>query len=379
MRILNACFFCTTPFQILSAVNISLMNNEKADIYIGAHFPQAIEYASRLEKIGIFEKVIIIDEEKIHKKYLKNNRGFFNHLEIAKSYLHINEIAKMILVEDTHYEKAYTSSSRIYVGRMVQLYFLKNRINTEFIYFDDGEGSYYNKITYSFRFLDILVRIILLGTRGLKSVVQKKKILLYSPELYKKLNPSSNAEVFTIKPFSAGEGLQTYVNDIFAISEKKLIGESVIIMDTVKTEFIADHLELCYELVVEHFGVDNVVIKKHPRDTSISDRTYKYYCEYSIPFEALSLNLDMENKVVIALSSTATVMPKIIFNQEPYIVMLYELINIKNESKRTKKQRELFYKQCKAMYNDKGKFNIPKSCVEFENVLKRIKNELENK
>ena len=45
----EACFACTTPYQVMGAISIALQEKLKADIYIFGMFPRYKEVADRLE------------------------------------------------------------------------------------------------------------------------------------------------------------------------------------------------------------------------------------------------------------------------------------------------------------------------------------------
>ena len=56
-------FFCSTPYQILLAINIksTILKSGVADIYVLNHFKDADDMVKRLKSIGIFNKVEIVN------------------------------------------------------------------------------------------------------------------------------------------------------------------------------------------------------------------------------------------------------------------------------------------------------------------------------
>lgn len=370
---LDACYFCTTPFQIMTAITMVVSQKEQADLYVVPQFGNADEYAARVEAEHVFHRVRVVEDEDIIQKYVGVRRkGLLNHLSIARSYLHVDTIAKGVLFPDTRYTKMYVSS-RSYIGRTVQLHLCKHRADTEIVYIDDGEGSYDNPQLLKPRRGDAIVRTVLFGK---ESVRTDRKKWLYSPELYFRINGEADRDLIEKIPYRWEEPwMRQMIRRIFGITEEMLIREPVIIMDILADGFYAateprEELLRIYEKVIKIFGSDRVIIKKHPRDHSPRDSRYHYYDGYGIPFESLCLNMNMSDRVLINVLSTATVIPKLLMDQEPYVVMLYKLLP---PDMGVSEKMEKFYRQCKASYRREGRFFIPETPEELAEALEAIR------
>ncbi len=138
--ILDACYYCTTPYQLITSIILKIANKECADLYIVPQFKNAHQYAERVRDIQLFNRVRVVETKQLEKHKQSHNRMMM-HFGIVKQYLGVDEIVKKIVFEKTFYDKMYVSS-KAYIGRMVYLYNIKHHINTELIYYDDGEGSY---------------------------------------------------------------------------------------------------------------------------------------------------------------------------------------------------------------------------------------------
>ena len=57
----DACFVCTTPYQILGAVSIACEEKVKGDIYVFGTFSGYKEIADRLDRLELFENVYKVD------------------------------------------------------------------------------------------------------------------------------------------------------------------------------------------------------------------------------------------------------------------------------------------------------------------------------
>ncbi len=374
MDYLDACYFCTTPYQMITSMIMCKNNREKADIYIDPQFRQAKLYADNLKKIGLFNRVSLVDTTGIDNHKNSNNTVIM-HLGIAKKYFDVDKIAKRIVFPDTYYSKMYVSS-KAYIGRMVYLYNLKHGIDTELIYFDDGEGSYYNPSLTKAKNLDKIARYIAIGRKSLDK--RPHSLYLFDPELYKSLNGANwSGNIYEIPRALFDSDMQNKVSKVFDFSEEDLINEPVIILDVLKDEVHLGNSEKqklisIYDMVRDAVSAENLIIKRHPRDTSEESSGFKYYKRFNMPFECLCARMNMDKKVLIAISSTAVVVPKILLDKEPIVILLYRIINhLHLDSESFDKQND-FYNKCKSRYNDSSRFYIPETIDELKSILEHV-------
>ena len=81
------------------------------------------------------------------------------------------------------------------------------------------------------------------------------------------------------------------------------------------------------------------------------------------------INDNMENKTIISIFSTTCITPKLMFGQEPRVIMLYKLLG-RDYSFFGEGMIE-FVEKVKNSYVDKSKFFIPESWVEFDKYCER--------
>lgn len=86
MEYVDCCYFCVSTFQLIPILSIALSQKDKGDLYIEPVFKDAVLFAQKLEKTGIFHHIIIIPHDEIYSKHFKSTHpGLFNHWEIVKS------------------------------------------------------------------------------------------------------------------------------------------------------------------------------------------------------------------------------------------------------------------------------------------------------
>lgn len=367
-RNIDALFFCITPYQIIAGIALKKSMNISADLYITDQQLYYKEAASRIEKMGIFDTVQIIPYFQIIRTVftLNKKRPFIRQLLRIKAYCSVNWVAKKTLIPDTEY-KAMFASSRNLVGRLIWYHFLKHDCPMDFYYFDDGEGSYDNteKIKRVSK-MDAIVRTILFGR---KSVYTDYPQYLYSPELYRAINPDKNIEIRKIPNILDDPQMKEIINTIYDFPEDGAIRERVIYIDTVREEKKLDYslLDQMLQQIFECFGPDNIMVKKHPRDKTPAQDGYHVYKYNGLPFESICLNSDISSKVLIVVRSTAAITPKLMLDQEPRVIALYKILGDYTE------KMDHMYRACKALYQDPERFAIPETLDELSEVLKRFR------
>ena len=126
-------------------------------------------------------------------------------------------------------------------------------------------------------------------------------------------------------------------------------------------------------MVFHRFGKENVLVKRHPRDGSALHPDIHYYPNSSVPIELICANNDMSEKVIVCFSSTAAATPKLLFDQEPYVILLYRLVN----EERIKTQEASYYTACQQLYRQNNRFFIPENEAQFSEALLTIQNQIE--
>ena len=365
MRQGETCYFCTSTFQLLSILALAKTRKEPSDLYIDPQFRNAKEIANRIEKIGIFDKITIIDSDLIYNKYFHHRKGFLNHMEIAKSYYFVDKIAEMILKEKVKYRNIFISS-KAYIPRMVVFNHIKHNYDVTINYFDDGVGSYYDNSAYKPKRTDAIVRFILFGRKSLDFCTD---IYLFSPELYKSLNYDTKTRVHKIERIWEQVGWHEKLNYIFDVSVRNGIRKKVIILDEPIEDILSvddtNRIFEIYHKLFDAFKMD-CLIKKHPRSERPSDNHFRYYVDFGIPFELICMNEDIENSILVSYGSTAAATPKTLLDKEPIIIMLYKLVSNDNDVLRR------YFPAVRETYTEKEKVYIPESQEEFDTIIRYL-------
>ena len=370
---IKVAYFCLTPYQIINAIVLTKTNiNEKADLYINIELKNAKQIKNNLQKINIFNKIIIINE-KIY--WNTNNNNIYNTFVKIFNYIRAKKIVKNI-TNNVFYNKVYLYSKNR-SGMLVYLTMNKYG-NCELAYYEDGIGSYYNKNLYTLRYRDYLLRKVLFNT---SNDLNQIPLYVYSPELYRNIGIMPFSNIKKIPSFNIHLELKPLLNIIFDYKKNDLFKENIIIIDAKKENILNDENQTkafkIYDYINQELSFYGVIIKKHPSDKTNNKLKIKEFEKNDIPFEIFCLNNNLSNKVLITIASSAVFTPKLLFNQEPYLVLLHNLFSFKNGyGCESFKLIDFVYQKCKNLYRSKNKIFIPNSLKELKDCIDIIKNNL---
>lgn len=361
----DSCFICTTPYQIVAAVAIVRNEGLKGDLLIVPQFNNAEGYYKRIKRKLIFSDVKFIDASEI-ESYKKQKCRLLFGLGVIRNYVMLSSVVHK-LVGDKDYKTIYISS-QANVGRLISLYYLKK--GAKIIYFDDGEGSYDDNKISEAQGIDRKIRTLLFGKESIKLSNQKK---LYCPELYKHISGNSD-NVSRLPNWAEDKQILDDLNYICGYSKEAMLKSKYILLDTIPSESFdtigQEKYEELFNICVDVFE-DDLIIKRHPRDSREYKRACKVYNYSEIPFEVICANSDISNKVLISASFSTVLMPKILFNFEPVVIMLHRITGSRLADE-VKKEKMIFY--MRELYKDKARLIIPETIDEFRETINTLKN-----
>lgn len=360
-------FICTTPLQLMTAINLRFSKLIDHDIvlYILDHSHMHKEMYEKVNNAKLFTKVVLLKTKDFNKHWLQRYKTS-RYLVKALEYLTYEHIAKKIVYDKTMYDKFWIS----FMDRSSWLIFLtykKRNKNLELKFFEDGIGSY-QLLTVKNNQLDQCLSHFL----GFKSVFEEMQALyLYEPSLtINTLYPS--VEIKSL-PKIIGENTKSLLNEIFAFefNDLELLKNRYIFFDSPfpSDEIHKSQLEII-DFFVEKLG-DSFCVKLHP-STFLKDEEHRSYSSnVQTSMEMLCMNSDVSDNVFISVLSTAGIAPKLMFGQEPVIIFLYKIIRL-DKLKQVGSSFFTFIENFTKTYTDPDRIFIPESMQELEEILKKL-------
>lgn len=358
----QACFACTTPYQVIGAISITIGKQLDADLYVFGMFPKYEEICERIREQNIFANVYAIDCTKI---------GWPNRIEGFLQMLFAEKTVSPFLPEKAEYETFY-SSSRALTKTILQKVLLTRNPGMSRVIYEDGMGTYSGDSHP-------------LNPTRLKSIAEKilgwklddpgKTIMMaYIPELVDVPEYLKGCKVEQMPRLRNDDRTRQMLEDIFSTNPDSMIRERYIIFDTLRPNplFLSDSemevLDTCYSCVEQLVEGDDIIIKPHPRSKNKSSADIRLYAHQELPVEILYAEMDdMEKRVLISYTSSAVFTPKILFDKEPEVISLHRILM-------NTKSSQLFegiYEKFKSTYSDQERVSAPESIDELTAILER--------
>jgi len=358
---MRTCFFCKSPYQIIEAISITRAIDLDADIYILGVFNGYEEVVEKLRGYNFFKRII-----PVHKDVF----GSRSKIKLLIQLFQCKEVVSSFLPKDAVYDCLYISSmthSKLLLKHELE----KRNPLMKCVLFEDGMGSYSGNpsVFKRARFRHVFETIL-----GWKSFVpQKTTVMVSYPDFLKLPKELNHVSIEKMPSLEWNTKNQHILLDVFSIAKDSLINERVVIFDVARgiykndLDVKVDLLDNCYREILEKFSYNNVIIKAHPRSTTQSVANVKEYKKTGIPVEILYAGMeDLENRVLVGTFSTALFTPKMMFDVEPIVILLYKIVWPGNKS-----IPETF-ERIQRVYRHKERLLVPNSIEELKKYIKQL-------
>ncbi|MBP5469914.1 MAG: hypothetical protein J6Z11_11805 [Candidatus Riflebacteria bacterium] len=363
----QACFVCTTPYQIIGALSIVLCEKLKADIFICSTFKGYKELADRLKNLKVFQNVYEIDCNKI--KPFSNRR----HSKIGSLIQPLIQVCKperyvsRFLDDNLTYNSFYVSS-RAHIKMLMYYVLQKRNPNMRVIIFDDGLGSYQeNSHALNASKLRCWVENIL----GLKNYDSKLvSFELYLHNMIKLPSYLKNCPIGQMPRLNWNkEENKKILKALFGIKDTEKYNEKIILFDNFRDSKsrldLFRKIDECFEKILEIAGEDNILFKGHPRSLVSPSIPLKNTAKQGIPVEVFYSDMDdLDSRVLVAYNSTAIYTPKILFDKEPWVICLHRIVGTAPQE-----NPEQIYQMFLSEYRNPKKLFAPKNLEELQGML----------
>lgn len=353
-------FIIATPLQLFNCINIILSQNQKADIYVmDFAVGNLFDVAKKAKKINLVNDVF----------QLPHYNSIGGKLCVLKDYF----IKSKKIFRKKKYDALYTTI----VGDRQNIVYnelRKNNNDIKVYFYEEGIGIYRNCEQY---FTITKKQNLLYHILGYVPVNNNLSgIYVYHPNM---IETKLNVPIIKI-PSAKRDNLQ----EVFNNNLKNYEQYDTIYFDT---WFYSDKKDSMFEVFCNYnqseilFTINNyltcrkVLVRKHPRSI-YSYPGFDIDCNTET-WEGILANYSFDQYTFIALDSTATFSPKMIFDYEPRVILLGKYMKKLYSSdtnpiiqRRAKMMwsdaaEQLAYK-VKNMYKDKSRFCIAENEQDIE-------------
>lgn len=377
-------FYAWTNLVLINMVNTKLSHfpSEEADLLIRCSPTMSQELINEIVNKKIFLNVYYIDIPKIdHRK------GIIGKIPKVRLLSTKGDIRNYYarFVKYTLREKKYDKliSGGLWNDTIYLLNFLcKINESIEVEYVEEGERSYEG--------IGALNQVVVVG-KWKEKIVQKYNVGM----LWKKHRKNITNTIYLYRP-------ERYVNNKIIVKKIPVLSQdnpcyqilNKTIMHLDESHFIwyekrsvcyfanylvpnyEDSYDFAYQIIdsiIKIVGEKQVILKPH---TSSTAHRLEFADQYSdeifvdrsvFLFEGMYTKADFTKKILIARTSSALLYPKVMFNQEPFIIFTYRLFNYYHQF--GDDLTDNYVKEMKKMYIDKSKVLVPNTLLEFEKML----------
>ena len=349
-------FIATVPFTIIEAVHFVVENNiEDADLYFVNVFSNAKDIYHNIKKTDIFKNVYFIDD--VLLTYPITIKKCIKTLQNGREFLKSTQGRK--------YDEVYYNNSGWLINSIFYTAFYKENKNIKNIFLEHGYYTYTNDYAAKPWYMKWLIKMV-----GLKCMdgSMLEELHMFHPEIMKMPH---TGKLIKMKPLNKkNKRLVDSLNIIFDYDAKadEFRDKDIIIMEQGPQKYEFDK-DAFWDKVIHILDKEKSIIKAHPRqkNSSLSNKGIAVCRNHTLPWEIELLNNDMTHKIKITIFSGACVSPKLIFDEEPIVVLLYKLLPV---PKSTWNEAMLdFSNQIGRLYTDQNKYFVPETFEELQSFI----------
>lgn len=359
-------FVCATPYQIMLALHIknSFKIKGSIDLFILNHFNNSEEVACRLRTTDYFDTVKHINCINLSESLLGKNRFVKKMYAFLKSS---NIVNKYYGLNDLYYDHIYFSYPDLIIQLLlIEIYKSNSELRVHL--FEAGTGGYTTGTTLN----TSLYKKIFNKVTGYGNVLDcYDSILMFRPDMF---TGDTNIPKIDIPFIDVNNTPQLEsINHIFEYRDNYQINERIIFFEQplISFEGLDEKISSIANNLFE--DTDDYIVKLHPRSNTKSYENLNTYEYNSLPWEVINLNQNIEDKILISYYSTALTSNKIIFDQEPILIFLFNMYELKKLHVLDLGSQGLAYK-LKEIYREPNRVFMPKNIYELKNCISDLQN-----
>ncbi|MGY4687977.1 hypothetical protein [Petrotoga sp. DB-2] len=356
---------CSTPIQIMNALNLklTLLKNKAVDLIILDHSKDNVIYYEELKKFQFFNELFFLKSRNMSGG--NSEIKWIRYLKTANHYLRKNELLK----QSTGFKKKYEEFFVCYPDIPSEIiYYLikKNNPSVRLNMLEEGIFAY----TYFLHKYSLLRRMFTNFIFGGKTFKNYQKAYIYRPDFMEESGENIELKKLPFIDRNNNEIVQIF-NNVFEYknTDNTEWEQKVFYFDQpLQFQSInATVLKLVDFINAKLSPKFRLNIKLHPRTDKNKFGNKVSVIQTRVPFELVVANNEVKDKILISVFSSACLNPKIMFDEEPYVILLYKLVDLSMLG-HNERIFNIAHK-VKESYKAKNKFFIPETFEELSEIL----------
>ena len=350
-------FLVNTSTQLMNTIVLSrtIYKEYRCDIYYTDNLKEYIEKANNHKVFNCCYQITL-------PRDVLNRRSVINRAIVrVKNAIDIKSIKRDLPSDPGIYEKVLLSGQSL---RNIEFYYAIKDLNhnVHLGLYEEGAFEYcmlgikksWSKVLFSKLFFRRYY------------LEECEDAFLYEPTLVN--NIWTNIKIKGIPQFSDDHELKEILNNVFSYKRTILDGKRgkiVFIEQAFFDQERDDQQVALINEIISEIGQKDVFVKMHPRSKIGKYNLSRDSLIGGTPLELMIMNENIEDNIFISITSSATTNFKVIFNEEPIIIMLYKLFLSHSI---VSHENEEFISRVKNICNN-NTFFIPESTKEFKTLL----------
>lgn len=324
-------FVCNSVYQIFVALWIKFYyySDSKLDIIISDHMSQGKKLADNIRQISLFEHVYYaetLDFAKFNVKLTKKERIFAS--------LYPNKMLHQFVDLSERYTQLYIANVDYFSQLLFDALAHKNA-EIELIIYEDGMFTYSR--LYEKDYLSTFIPKTNVIKKFLHTCIYRKKTIFGNVHEMLVFNPENmlwkpDFPIVALKKIERENRefrgicnlVFSYYNSTDVYDKKYIFLEESFSAEGAKL----DDLEIVEQIALR-VGKENIMVKIHPRNpiNRFARIGIKTNQDISIPWEVIIMNTDFSDKILITVSSSSILNPRLIFGQYVKAYSIYECVD----------------------------------------------------
>lgn len=344
-------YIAQVPIHLLFALQIlKKYNIEDCDLYYIPTSKNAEELVERTRKTGLFKNVFMLPNISIEYP-ITLKQG----IDISIRRFDVKKILK-----GKKYDNIYFNSDGWLLNSIVFSPLKKS--NPRNVFVENGINPYITPYESKQWYLRAFINCS--GMTCMDGRYISERYIL-EPSL---MQVEQKGRVVALDKFDRNDtDFKNNINFIFNYNEEldSFRNKDIIIMEQGPRKEAIDMYGI-WEKVSKIIPKERAIVKSHPRqkEGKLAALGIDVFERYVTPWEVISLNQDMSNKTLMCIFSTACIYPKVMFDDEPRVIMLYKLIGVDYTFFGPGMIK--YVEAVENLYRDKSKFFIPKTWDELK-------------
>ncbi len=344
-------YIASVPIHLLNAMQMIKQKEIKdCDLYYVPTSNNANELLNAVKSIGVFRNVTMLPNINIEYPITAGQC-----IKIA-----MNRFGARTELKNKHYDTVYYNTDGWLLNSIIFSSLPNKKARNIFV--ENGINPYITPYDTKEWYLRLFINCQFMTCMDGRFIDER---YVFEPSL---ISVPQSGDIHRINKLDrTDEDLKARVNRIFGYDENldSFADKKIIIMEQGPRKEPIDMLGL-WKHVSQYIDRDSAIVKSHPRqkESALRELGYDMYERYTIPWEVLTFNQDMNDKVLFCIFSSSCVNPKIMFDEEPRIILLYKLMGI--DYSFFGKGMINFVEGVGKLYRDKNRFFIPETWEELE-------------